>query len=306
MRPITVSVGPLGAAAANNIATSQSPAGTSGSATATFTASSASIAATNSFVAGQPVTFTNVGGSTYPGMPTGILPGVTYYVLSTGLSGSAFEVAYTPAGTAVTPAAIGTGTQKVNYGANVALNGSLVNASGVAVLDVPRRVLITTADTTTKFTITGTGAGGVVQSETFLIVGGASYSSLDYATVTSITVNQAPTAAVTVGTNGIAATPWVRLDEWANSECSVQCDVPTGNTVNYTVQVSDDDPNSNFGTPVAPSAMTWINTNDTLAVGATGSIQTNFFFSPTFARVLLNSGTGTVKATFIQYNVANR
>lgn len=183
------------------------------------------------------------------------------------------------------------------------LSGTLVSG-GVATLPTPQRVLITTADTTTKFTIVGATSTGTLLTESFLVVGGASYSTLDYASVTSISVNQGTTAAVTVGTNGIGSTPWVRLDEWANSECSVQCNV-TG-TVNYTVQVTNDDPNSNFGTPVLPSAVTWIATNDSTAVGATTSIQTNFLFSPTFARVLLNSGPGSVTATFVQFNVAGR
>ena len=108
---------------------------------------------------------------------------------------------------------------------------------------------------------------------------------------------------MTVGTNGIASA-WVRLDSWADAACSIQCNV--SGTVNYTVQVSNDDPNQPWGTPVLPSAMTWINSNDTNAVNATTSLQTNFLFSPTFARVLLNSGSGTVTSTFVQYNVVNR
>jgi hypothetical protein len=75
--------------------------------------------------------------------------------------------------------------------------------------------------------------------------------------------------------------------------------------VNYTLQVSNDDPNSATN-PVLPSAMTWIPTNDPNVVGATTSQQSNFFFSPTFAQVLLNSGTGSLQATFIQYGVTPR
>jgi hypothetical protein len=182
------------------------------------------------------------------------------------------------------------------------LNGSLV-VNGVAILDNPRRVLITTADTTHTFTITGTTPTGSVLSESFLVAGGATYSQLDYATVTSITISGAATAAVTVGTNGIASTPWVRLDEWASAQVGIQCNA-TG-TVNYTVQSTDDDPNSPTN-PVIPSATTWINTNDANAVNATGNVQTNFLFAPTFVRALLNSGSGSVAMKVIQYNVANR
>jgi hypothetical protein len=121
--------------------------------------------------------------------------------------------------------------------------------------------------------------------------------------VTSIAINGAATAAVTVGTNAIASTPWVRLDEWANPPVSIQCDV-TG-TVNYTVQSTNDDPNSPTD-PVSPSAVTWINTNDASAVNAVGSVQTNYIFAPTFVRTLLNSGTGSVAMKVVQYNVASR
>jgi hypothetical protein len=182
------------------------------------------------------------------------------------------------------------------------LNGALVTG-GVAVLPTPQRILATSADSTHVLTIVGQTSTGTALTETLALNGTTVQSSLDYAKVTSITINAAATAAITVGTNGIASTPWVRLDEWANSECSIQCNV--SGTVNYTVQVTDDDPNSPTD-PVAPSAVTWLATNDPNVVGATTSQQTNFFFSPTFARVLLNSGTGSVTAKFIQYNVANR
>ena len=184
---------------------------------------------------------------------------------------------------------------------NLTLSGALVSG-GVATLPTPQRILITTTDTTTKFTITGTSPTGTVLTETVLGGGSSVSSTLDYATVTKIAVNQGTTAAVTVGTNGIASA-WVRLDSWADAACSIQCNV--SGTVNYTVQVSNDDPNSPWA-PVLPSAMTWINSNDTNAVAATASLQTNFLFTPTFARVLLNSGSGTVTSTFVQYNVVNR
>jgi hypothetical protein len=74
--------------------------------------------------------------------------------------------------------------------------------------------------------------------------------------------------------------------------------VVTG-TVNYTVQVSLDDPGSSQN-PVIPSAMTWFPTNDPAVVAATTSQLSNFAFLPVFARVLLNSGSGSVAATFSQ------
>ena len=185
---------------------------------------------------------------------------------------------------------------------NLTLNGTLVSG-GVATLDNPRRILITTNDTTTTFTVTGTTPTGAVITETLKIVAGSSYTAQDFSTVTSIAVNQATTAAVTVGTNGIAATPWARLDEWANTQVSIQIDV--SGTVNYTVQSTMDDPNSATNS-VLPQNMQWVSSNDTNVVGATSTLQTNYLFSPTFVRVLLNSGSGSISATFAQANVASR
>lgn len=182
------------------------------------------------------------------------------------------------------------------------LNGATVTG-GVAVLDVPRRVLITTADTTHTFTVTGLTPTGTALSESFLVVAGATYSQLDYAKVTAVTISGAATGAVTVGTNGVASTPWVRLDDFAPAAVSIQC--TAAGTVNYTLQQTLDNPNSATN-PVIPSAVTWLATSDPAGVAATGSIQSNYQYAPAFARVLLNSGTGTVVATYLQSSVGPR
>jgi hypothetical protein len=66
-----------------------------------------------------------------------------------------------------------------------------------------------------------------------------------------------------------------------------------------------DDPNSPTN-PVAVGNVSWLNTNDTDAVTAVADVFTNFQFTPTFARILLNSGSGSVAATFAQFNVVNK
>ena len=60
-----------------------------------------------------------------------------------------------------------------------------------------------------------------------------------------------------------------------------------------------DDPNDPIN-PVAVNSVTWVNSSDTAVVGATATQQSNFLFAPKYARILLSSGTGTVKATFLQ------
>lgn len=183
------------------------------------------------------------------------------------------------------------------------LNGSLVTG-GVATLSSPQRVLITTTDSTHTFTITGTTPTGSVLTETAIGNGTSVQSTLDYSTVTSIRISGAATGAVTVGTSGVASTPWVRLDEWANSYVTIQCDV-TG-TVNYTVQGTMDDPNQPWGTAPLPQNVNWISSSDTNVVAATTSQASNYLFSPTYARVLLNSGSGSVAAVFAQADVVSR
>lgn len=184
------------------------------------------------------------------------------------------------------------------------LNGSLATG-GVATLDTPRQVLFTFAadETGHNFVVTGKNGTSDTQSETVAgTTAGTKATVLSYKTVTSITISAAATGALTVGTNGVADSPWVRLDSWAGSNTGMSFVV--AGTVNYTLQTSMDDPNSPTD-PVLPAAMTWFNTNDSDVVAATASQKSNFIFIPTWARILLNSGTGTVKGTFIQQGVTN-
>ena len=89
----------------------------------------------------------------------------------------------------------------------------------------------------------------------------------------------------------------VRFDDFAPSNISIQCTI-TG-TVNYTVQTTLDDPNSPTN-PVAVASMTWVDSSDTAVVAATATKQSNFLFAPASARIKLNSGSGSVTATFLQ------
>jgi hypothetical protein len=185
------------------------------------------------------------------------------------------------------------------------LNGSLVVA-GVAIMDTPRRVLITTTgnESSRTFTIVGTDANGSPATE---IVTGPSISTaqsvLDYKTVTSITISGNAAAALTVGTSGVASSRWVRLDPWALPNVSVQCTV-TG-TVNYTVETSMQDPNSPTNV-VSPYLMTWLSSPDPNVVGATTTQASYFANAPLWARVTLNSGTGSVSTVLAQMGVVQR
>ena len=105
------------------------------------------------------------------------------------------------------------------------------------------------------------------------------------------------TVSVSDASGGVKYSSWVRFDDFAPSNISIQCDV-TG-VVSYTLQSTLDDPNDPFS-PVAVNDVQWVNTSDANLVNAVATAQSNFLFAPKFARIKLNSGAGSVKATFLQ------
>jgi len=193
------------------------------------------------------------------------------------------------------------------------------NASGIATaaatatsitisngtLDTPRRILFTPggSEAANTFTIVGTAANGAPQTEVLAGSTSSFYSNLDFATVTSITFKNAIAAGagLTVGTNNIASSPWVRFDDYAPSQTAIQCTV--SGTVTYTVQQTLQDPNSPTNS-VNPYSVTWLNSSDSAAVNATTSVQSSYQYSPVFAKVTVTSGTGSVTAIFTQFGVA--
>jgi len=183
-----------------------------------------------------------------------------------------------------------------------------VGHSGTATLDMARRIIITSGgdDTGITFALQGTDWAGNTISETITGVSGAAASSvLDYLTVTSIRTSGAAAGTLIVGTNAIAGSPWVRFDDYAaNAQVALQCTV--SGTANYTVQQTMEDPNRQTNqSPTATyqwarSAVSWVNHPDTALVAATTTKQGNYGYAPIFARVVLNSGSGTVTSTFRQ------
>lgn len=122
------------------------------------------------------------------------------------------------------------------------LNGSLV-VGGVAILDVPRQVAITSSgnDSAITFTITGTNYLGLPQSETLLGPNTATVASANYyKTVTSITVSGNTTGNITVGTNGAATSPWFPTNYNRYPVQSQICNLSLGAVLTYTVQFTGD------------------------------------------------------------------
>lgn len=184
------------------------------------------------------------------------------------------------------------------------LNGALVSG-GVATLAVPSRITIASAgnDSGKTFVVAGTDHSGNAITETITGPNTATVTSiLTYKTVTSVTISAAAAGAITVGNAQSGASPAVALDPWAFPQVAIQCSV--SGTVNYTVQQTLDNPNDPVN-PVARASMVWVDHPDTNLVAATTTKQGNYGYAPLFMRVVINSGSGTVKLSVIQHNVVS-
>lgn len=179
--------------------------------------------------------------------------------------------------------------------------GSFVDATFTGA--TARQVTITSGggdESGKTFVITGLDANGSPQSESILGPSAASTvtTSAYFQSVTSVTVSAETAGLITIGMTQTATSPWVRLDDFAPPHTSIQCSVR--GSVTYTVQSSLDDPNDPI-TPISEGSMVWVNSNDTEVVNATTSKQSNFLFAPKFARVIIPTiATGSVRATFLQ------
>lgn len=149
---------------------------------------------------------------------------------------------------AYTAAAANNIAQSQSPGAGaITLNGSLVSG-GVATLDAARRVIVTSGsnDTGITFTITGTNYAGSALTETITGASGAAASSTqDFKTVSSVTHTGSVAGTVTVGTSGVGSSPWIMVDRDV-VPTSLGVAVVVSGTINFTVEVTYDDPNAPF------------------------------------------------------------
>ena len=196
---------------------------------------------------------------------------------------------------------------------NLTLNGALVTA-GVATFDVARRVAIASAgaDSARVFTLVGTDRYGNAQSETITNVATPTpvNSVKDYLTVTRVSVDAGTAGAITVGTAGVASSPWVLDNPYVMSwYLSIAVQIISG-AANWTVEHTYDDPNKG-GTTLVASPQGFIveatsNTPPTLwslaALRAqAGNVEAQYANQPIMAhRLTINSGTGLVVMQSIQ------
>jgi hypothetical protein len=186
-------------------------------------------------------------------------------------------------------------SQKPGGAGALTINGAAATA-GVATLDTQRIVGITSDanDSGNTLTITGTDGYGRTISETVTGPNTTTVSStLNYKTVTSITISGAAVGNFTIGTTGVGASEWHPVDYIGNpTNTSIACVV--AGTVNYTVQHTHDD----IFDPVTALNPTAINHASLAAQTATG--DGNYAFPIRAIRVVINSGTGSVASTILQ------
>jgi hypothetical protein len=276
MRPVTLTVGPLVSAATNNICTSQTP--SAGKALVlNGTLVTKSFQGTGS-IAGNVLTVSAVS--------SGILQKGNL-VSGSGVLPRTFVMG--PLGTTTN----GAGTYVVS--ASQSVSSTTIYGAAVATLDTPRRILLTPAadESANTFTITGTGWNGDPITE--VLAGGnatATYTNLDFSTITQIVATNTAGGAVTVGTNGVASSRWLRFDDYSPAPNAIQ--VSVSGTVNYTIEDNLQTESSVSG---GLSALTWVGVG---IVGGSASTITPFAYTPMRLRVTLNSGSGSIIATVLQ------
>lgn len=185
-----------------------------------------------------------------------------------------------------------------------------VGHSGVGTMDMARRVSITSGgnDTGIAFTLVGTDWNGDPITETVTGASGAAATSvLSYLTVTSILTSGAVATTVQVGSSAVADSPPIYFDRLAaNAQTALQ--VEGSGTVNWTVRQTLDDPtiiSNQHPTPTyiwSPSGIVWVDHPDSALVAKTTTtgVQGNYAYTPAMAKIVLNSGTGSVRLTAIQ------
>lgn len=203
-----------------------------------------------------------------------------------------------------TPASAGNltlnGTFVVNTRGQLA-NGLYSNTIPVAVLPTLGRVGITSsgADSSVIFTVYGTNGSGNPITESVTGVSSDTVSTLnDFATVTRIATSAGTVGAITVGNFATWGSLPVVLND---NSFGVQISCVVTGTVNYTIYFTGDDVIDTVPPTVnplnSPPPYTWFPSNDSNVVSATTTQQSNFLVLPFAIKVVINSGTGSVKMT---------
>lgn len=184
-------------------------------------------------------------------------------------------------------------SQAVVSATTLTLNGSTVTA-GVAILDAPRRVLISSTgnDASVNFTVAGTDRYSNALSEVLAGTSGSSaYTVYDYKTVTSIRTSAAAASNVLAGTNGVGSGPWCSINRHVTpGNISMGASGVTG-SMTATAEYTYDDLNalipSNSAAPPGVYPMPALSGVSVYPVDGVLQQPANF------VRWTVNSGTGT-------------
>lgn len=333
MNPQVIQVGPLASATATKVGLAQKAAiaGTNyvvlNGAAGSFTANS--VCASQTPGGAVALTLNGTLASSAPtGTAIGYLPGPSRIYITGGSdeSGKTFAVvgrrfggiggAYYAVTETITGPNASTASSLNLYDQIISITSSAGTAGAITVghyrtatLDTARRVLFTSGgdDSAASVVVSGGDYAGLSISETLALTNGSTaYTVQDFLTITSITTSAAIATTISVGTNGVASSPWASFDGFPLGNAVGQC-VVTG-TVSYTVQQTMDDPSASAASnPVARASMAWASSGDTNVVTATASQMTSFTNAPRYARILMNSNTnpGKIVGTFTQFGSAS-
>lgn len=183
------------------------------------------------------------------------------------------------------------------------VSGTPLTLAHTTTPDQPRRLSVAYGSEGSARTLVVIGTmqvNGPLVTETISIPSGGGgspvQSVLDYYSILSITpAGGGFTAAITIGTNGVASSSWIRLDNFGFPQTALQVDV-TG-TVNYSVSQTLEDPNDpTFN--LSPAQITWV--DHSVLAAQTATAQNNYAYVPMYTRITLNSGTGSVRYTVVQ------
>lgn len=199
---------------------------------------------------------------------------------------------------------------------NLTINGGSASG-GVATLDTQRIVLFTFAadETGHTFVVYGTDDNGASIQETVAGTATTAVTTQSFKTVTRISISTAATGAMTVGTNGVGATPW-QIINWNANPINLGIGVLVSGTVDFTWQYTFEDPSGTFPYPLTATsgyintaqpqhAITKFPTAFNLTALAAKSANTDSSITTPIAawRLQINSGTGSATACVIQSGI---
>lgn len=175
------------------------------------------------------------------------------------------------------------------------LNGSLINAAGRYVSSNPQFLLITAADDESANTFTFTGKDASGMTYTFSILGPDTTTLIipvpfESIEIGGITIANATTGDISIGTTDATATPWLVMDtQRPYFAPGIGVFVETGATVDYDIELTI----QNAIQPIGQSGVQNFPTR--IYVDQTGKTATDLYTPSAtvkFSRIVLNSASG--------------